>query len=294
VLTTLAAVTVLALGQQTDTTVTVRPGMRLDIDNFGGGISVKTWSQNAVRVQAEHSSRERVEVDASMSSVTVRASSRRGAPSTVDYTITAPAWMELSLHGTYTDIEVDGTQAPVTAETVNGEVKVRGGTGQVSLKSVQGQVTLDGAKGHIDVGTVNEGVTLRNVSGDISVETVTGDVTLEGIESASVEVSTTNGDLQYDGTIKDAGRYSFTTTNGDVTVSVPERANLSVTVSTFNGDFDSSFPVSVTSTHKHRFSFTIGSGSARLEIETFNGDIRLRRPGQGKVKPKHHDDREDN
>src|SRR5713101_5529548 len=281
----------LALGQQTDTTVTVRPGMRLDIDNFGGGISVKTWSQNAIRVQAEHSSRERVEVDAGMSTVTVKASSRRGAPSTVDYTITAPAWMELSLHGTYTDIEVDGTQAPVTAETVNGEVKVRGGTGQVSLKSVQGAVTLENAKGHIDLGSVNEGVTLRNVSGDIAVETVSGDVTLEGVESASVEVSTTNGDVQYDGTIKDGGRYSFSTNNGDVTISVPERANATVTVSTFNGDFDSSFPVSVTSTSKHRFSFTIGSGSARLELETFNGDIKLRRPGQ--VQGKHHDERED-
>ncbi len=38
--TTLAAVAMLALGQQTDTTVTVRPGMRLDVDNFGGGISI--------------------------------------------------------------------------------------------------------------------------------------------------------------------------------------------------------------------------------------------------------------
>ena len=287
---TIAAVATLALGQQTDTTVTVRPGMRLDVDNFGGGISVRTWSQNAVRVQADHSSRERIEVETGLSTVSVKSSSRRGAPSTVDYTITAPAWMELNLHGTYTDIEVDGTQAAVTAETVNGEVQVRGGAGQVSLKSVQGQVTLENAKGHIDVGTVNEGVTLRNVSGDVTVETVSGDVALEGIESASVEASTTNGDLRYDGTIKDGGRYSFATTNGDVTVSVPERANLTVTVSTFNGDFDSSFPVSVTGTKKHRFSFTIGSGSAHLEIESFNGDIRLRRPGQ--VQPKHH--REDN
>src|SRR2546422_6531248 len=37
-----------------------------------------------------------------------------------------------------------------------------------------------------------------------------------------------------------------------------------------NGDFDSCFPVSVTTTTKHRFSFTIGSGSARLELETLD------------------------
>jgi hypothetical protein len=30
---------------------------------------------------------------------------------------------------------------------------------------------------------------------------------------------------------------------------------------------------------KHRFSFTIGSGSARLELESFNGDIQICHPG---------------
>lgn len=288
---TIAAVATLALGQQTDTTVPVRPGMRLDVENFGGGIVVHGWSQNSVRVHASHSSRDRIDVTVQGSTVSLNAQGRHGMAQTVDYEISAPAWMALNLHGTYTDIEVDGTQASVTAETVNGEVKVRGGSGQVSLKSVQGAVTLENAKGHIDLGSVNEGVTLRNVSGDIAVETVSGDVTLEGIESASVEVNTTNGEVQYEGTIKDGGRYSFSTNNGDVTISVPERANATVTVSTFNGDFDSSFPVSVTSTSKHRFSFTIGSGSARLELETFNGDIKLRRPGQ--VQGKHHE-REDN
>ncbi len=288
---TIAAVATLALGQQTDTTVSVRSGMRLDVSNFGGGIVVHGWSQNSVRVQASHSSRDHVDVVIEGSTVSVKAEGRRGMPQTVDYEISAPAWMELNLHGTYTDIEVDGTQGSVTAETVNGEVKVRGGSGHVTLKSVQGAVSLENAKGHIDLGSVNEDITVRNVSGDIAVETVSGSVTLEGVDAASVEVSTTNGDVQYDGTIKDGGRYSFSTNNGDVSISVPERANATVTVSTFNGDFDSSFPVSVTSTSKHRFSFTIGSGSARLELETFNGDIKLHRPGQ--VQGKHHE-REDN
>jgi len=49
--------------------------------------------------------------------------------------------------------------------------------------------------------------------------------------------------------------------------------------------------VSVTNTSKHRFSFTIGSGSARAELETFNGDIKLCRPGQ--LHDKRHNDQED-
>jgi len=284
---TLATFTALALAQQTDTQIAVRPGTRLEVNNYGGGIVVKAWSQNAVRVHAEHSSRDYVDVTLGPSTLVVRASSRRGAPGVVDYTINAPVWMALNLSGMSTDIEVDGTQAAVTAETVNGEIKCRGGAGYVSLKSVEGAIALQQAKGRVEVNTVNEDVTLTDISGDITAETVSGGIVLEGIESANVDVSTVSGDVLYQGTIKDAGHYRFSTHNGDVTLAVPEKTNATISVATFNGDFDSSFPVSVTGTTKHRFGFTIGSGSARIDLETFNGDIRLRRPGQLHEKNRH-------
>ena len=65
-----------------------------------------------------------------------------------------------------------------------------------------------------------------------------------------------------------------------MSVSIPERANVTVSVATFSGDFDSSFPVTLKDKQKHRFTFTLGTGSARLELESFDGSINLRRPGQ--------------
>src|SRR6266699_3040794 len=270
-LATLATLTALAFAQQTDTQIAVRQGIRLEVNNYGGGIVVKAWNQNAVRVHAEHSSRDYVDVNLEPSVLTVKAASRRGPPGVVDYTINAPAWMALNLAGMSTDIEVDGTQGAVTAETVSGEIKCRGGTGYISLKSVEGAVALQDAKGRVEINTVNEGITLTGVSGDITAETVSGDIELEGIESSNVDVNTVSG---------------------DVTLAIPEKANATVSVATFNGDFDSSFPVSVTGTTKHRFGFTIGTGSARLDLETFNGDIKLRRPGKLHVKD-HDNDEED-
>ena len=61
-LATLATFTALAFAQQTDTQIAVRPGTRLDVNNFGGGIVVKAWSQNTVRIHAEHSNRDYVEL----------------------------------------------------------------------------------------------------------------------------------------------------------------------------------------------------------------------------------------
>ncbi|HVH10726.1 MAG TPA: DUF4097 family beta strand repeat-containing protein [Gemmatimonadales bacterium] len=279
-LTTVAMLATLALVQETDTTVPVSAGARLEVNNFGGEIAVKTWTRSAVRIAASHGSRERIQLEISEHAVRVKSEGRRGPPHIVDYDITVPAAMALALTGVYSDISVQGSQGEITAETVQGSIKVSGGVGNVSLKSVQGDVTLENARGRIELNSVNETIKAHQISGDLSAETVNGDINLEQVESANTEASTVNGDVVYDGTIKDGGRYRFSTHDGDLRVSVPEGANVGVSVSTFEGDFSTCFPVRLTEKTKHRFSFTIGSGSARLELESFNGDIRLCRPGR--------------
>jgi len=107
-----------------------------------------------------------------------------------------------------------------------------------------GAVTLEKARGRIDLSSVNEEIRATDVSGDLTAETVNGDIALIQIESANAEASTVNGTITYDGTIKDGGRYRFGTHDGDLRVSVPEKANVSVSVSTFNGDFTACFPFS--------------------------------------------------
>lgn len=277
---TVMAVASLALAQETDTTLEVRPGTRLKADNYGGSITVRSWARSAVRIQASHSSRTRILIDVTATAVIVKSEGRMGPAQMVDYELSVPKWMGVSLQGVYTDIAVEGTEGNVVAETVEGDVELRGGNGTIGLKSVEGDITVTGARGRLDVNSVEGEIRLTDVAGDIVIETVDGDVVLERIDSPSVEANTVDGDITYDGTIKDGGRYRFATHDGDVAVAVAERANVTVAVSTFDGEFDSCFPVRVGDTSKHRFSFVLGSGSARLELESFDGDITLCRPGQ--------------
>jgi DUF4097 and DUF4098 domain-containing protein YvlB len=187
--------------------------------------------------------------------------------------------MAVGVSGVYTDADISGTEADIWVETVQGEVVVAGGGGFVKLQSVQGTVTVRGTRARIEATSVNEGVEVYDARGDVKVETVNGDVVLRGIDAVIVSASTVNGDIEYDGTLKDGGRYEFATHNGDVTIAVPETANLMVGVSTYQGEFDSSFPVTLNEIKpKTRFSFKVGSGAGRLEIESFQGDIKLRRP----------------
>ena len=285
-LATLAALTLAVLGTatHTDTTFAVKPGARLELTNFAGSISVRTWPKNAMRVSAEHSSRVTIQVESSGPTLSLQAMHWRGIPTTVDYEITVPKWMTLELSGVNTDISVENSEAEVSAESVQGDVSVTGGTKSVSATSVEGDVRIARASGKIECSSVNAGVSILGSTGQILVSSINGEINLNDIDSDDVEASTINGGVTYKGSLKDGGSYRFSTHNGEVELTVPERANATVSVATYNGEFTSSFPLQLQfplqeTRRGKRLNFTLGSGSARVELESFQGEIRLRRPG---------------
>jgi DUF4097 and DUF4098 domain-containing protein YvlB len=290
---TLAFATLSLTAQQTDSTVAVERGQRLEVNAFGGEISVGTWARNAVRVEADPSARTRIQISRTATTVDVRTVGRRGTPELIDLRVTVPEWMPLDLSGVYTDISVDGARGPITAETVQGDISVNGGSELVSLQSVEGNVSLSGARGRIEVHSVNQDVQVSGSSGEITAETVNGSVTLRRMDATSVSATTVNGDVEYDGPVKNGGRYSLSSHNGDLTLVVAPGTNATVAVSTFNGEFESEFPVTLTDTKKgRRFSFTLGTGSAQVTLESFQGTIQLVRPGERSSpnKDEHDDD----
>jgi DUF4097 and DUF4098 domain-containing protein YvlB len=274
---------ILTAAQQTDTTVPVGRGQRLEVNAHGGEIRVSAWNQNAIRIQTNASDRDRVQISSSATAVSIRTQGRRGSSSEIELRISAPAWMALNLAGVRTAVSVQGSQGPVSVETVEGEIEVGGGNGLISLRSVQGAVHLRGARGRISVNSVNEDVEVIKSTGDIKAETVNGEIALHQVDATTVDASTVNGDISYNGPVRNGGRYSFSTHNGDITLTVAEATNASVAVSTFNGEFESEFPVPLSGTHKGKgFNFTLGNGSAQVTLESFQGTIELIRPGGDK------------
>jgi hypothetical protein len=271
-----------------DTTLTAQRGQRLEISAQTGDITIRTWARSAVRIQATGEHLARLGIDQSPSMINVRGVSARGFPPKVAFEITVPTWMGVRLSGVNTTMHVAGTDAAVTIETVNGDVDVSGGNGVVSLRSVEGTVKVVGAKGKVDVGSVNSDVTAIDIAGDLQAETVNGDLLLEKVQSDNVDANTLNGDVVYDGTIRANGRYRLVTHNGDIAVTIAEGTSALVSVSTFQGDFESTFPVTLTGRKGKQFDFTLGGGSARLELESFAGTIRLERPGE-RVERRHRD-----
>lgn len=282
-LTTVAVATLSAvvLVQDTDTTLAVDRDARLHVENHRGEVVIETWDREQVRIVAEHDDRERVSIDRVGSLLRVRSRARRGPPGSVEFRITVPRWMPLEVNGPFTDVSVDGVRGDITVETVQGDIDVRGGERLVSLRSVEGDIEVTDARGAIEAGAVNGDVRIDRSSGAVSANTVNGEVYLLSLTSTDIAATTVNGDVVYDGTVDDNGRYRLTTHNGDIAMSLPESANATVSVATFNGELEASFPLALTDFRSGRkFSFVLGAGSATVELQTFQGTIQLRRPGE--------------
>lgn len=257
-----ATAAVFTLNSGADTTIAVPQGLDLQVANFAGSVDIRSWEKNAVRIQADSPGNDKIVIKREDDILLIKGYSQRNVNHTIDLTITAPAWMNLLVSGVNTDVSIDGTRGRVRVDTVHGDIAVVGGRGQIELNAI------------------NQDIHLTDASGRVLSETVNGDLTLQRIVSDSVEVSTVNGEIFYEGTIRDRGVYRFTSHNGDVAVALPKTASATVSVSTFSGEFESDFPVTLKEVRPgRRFCFITGRGSAVVELESFQGTIHIFRPG---------------
>lgn len=269
-----------AAAGKTDRTVPVAKGSRLTIANDAGEVVIKAWNQDSLRVRASHSDRTAVDIQTAANIITVRA--RRAQSRTpIDYEISAPAWLPIKVTGEFAYIGVEGAQSEITAETIRGDIVIKGASGPVTAKSIHGEIIVEDSRGRITATTVNEGIRIAGASGEIVAETTNGDIALEKIGAGTVDVSTVNGDVRVDSSLPAGARVRVETHNGDITMIVPETAGATFTVRTYRGDFQSNLPAKAVEEPRRgrRAVYTLGNGGADVELQSFGGTIRLRRPG---------------
>jgi hypothetical protein len=269
-----------ALAAQTlDTTLAVRSGTRLSVSNISGNISIRSWGRQQIRVEAEYD-RARVEVDDSPGRVIVRTIARRG-DADVDYTITVPTNTTVEVNAVSSDIDVNGVCGDASLSSVSGDVTLDCGAGNVALQSTSGDITASNVRGMLEAGSTSGDVDVQNVRGDVSAHSVSGDISLSDVDGRTVGAETVSGGIEFSGRMADNGRYTFEAHSGDVTVRVAGNLNAQVSVSTYSGDFESDFPITLMpgTRVQREWEFTLGGGGARLALRSFSGSIYLRRGG---------------
>jgi DUF4097 and DUF4098 domain-containing protein YvlB len=268
---------------ETDQTVPVQKGARLDLDDCMGEVLVRTWERDAIRVRARHTSRTKVRVDAVGQVVRIDVDSDRGV-GIADFELTVPAWINASIKGNNCFIDLEGLAGSISAETVEGDVNLRNLSGTVDVSSVEGQVTVEGGRGRVQINTVEANIRITKAAGEIVADSIEGDITLTDSQSAAVELSTVEGTITYSGTLQPSGRYLFTTHEGDVVLAIPENTSATFGVRSFeSGRITTTLPLkqgAAQGRRGQRVVHTLGGGAAQVEIETFEGSVFIRRPGE--------------
>ena len=224
----------------TDTTLPVSPGITLSLRNLSGDIVVRVGNRSEVRVSAVHDRRDQLVAAIQDRRLRLGVRSPDGPPADVDWNITVPAWLPLEIKGIESEIAVTGMRAPVVAQSMRGDVHVSSCQGPMELNSLEGEVHAEDVSGNVTASSVNSVVRMVRVKGPIEAQSINGDIQMDDVSSADVSASTLNGVVYYASKYQEKGRYAFSSHNGKLYVGVDKTQPINVTVSSFNGQVESS------------------------------------------------------
>jgi Toastrack DUF4097 len=215
-----------------------------------------------------------------------------GGRVSIDYTIEVPANTEVRVTTGSGDLNVGGIAGPVTATTGSGDVQMSEIQGDVHATAGSGDMRMEGIQGSAEVTAGSGDVEMKSVGGRVRVKTGSGDITVSSPGNA-INLSNGSGDIRVTGASSDlrirtgsgtltisgspsAGSYwELHAGSGDVTLNVPPTAAFRFHAHTRMGEIQSHLPMTIVEQSRRELRSVIGQGSARVEVETATGDIRL-------------------
>jgi DUF4097 and DUF4098 domain-containing protein YvlB len=130
----------------------------------------------------------------------------------------------------------------------------------LSLKAHNGGIGVSDVRGQIDFSTMNGGVALSRLAGTVKGHTMNGGLSIDlagnGWEGEGMDVKTTNG---------------------GVTLSVPENYSAHLETGTVNGGLKTDFPITVQGEIKRQLSLDLGGGGQTIRAITTNGGVLIKR-----------------
>jgi len=237
---------------------TVGESPRLTVNVIAGEIVIEAGDDAVIRVDVTgaESARGRVEVECRQDGDEVSVRSR-GGQKDAEYHISVPVGCAIQLHTVQADAAISGTRAPLTAETVSGDLTVEDVVGECRLHSMGGDITA------------------RRLHGALVLQTTNGDVTIRQSRLDRFNVHSTNGDFEIETPLTAGERYFAKTVNGDVRLVVPPGTGLLAQLRTLNGEIQSGLPCETINRSRRNWQARINGGGANVEMESVNGDLRI-------------------
>jgi DUF4097 and DUF4098 domain-containing protein YvlB len=196
-------------------------------------------------------------------------------------------------------VRFPGDKHDFSAHDIQGDVNASGDCNDVTLSEIKGKVTTDGEIfGDVHLENVAGPLHLHTSITDIELGALPGDMTLDSDDlrvteargavrvnthAKDVDLSQIYGDVYVNNSrgqisIEPAGAFSIEARNGkgDIEVTLPPDASAAVDVHTRNGDIVSDYPIpSFGEGESKTANWTVGSGKARITLNTDVGDVHV-------------------
>lgn len=275
-----------AAAEDIDRTQNADKDGKVDISNLAGSVEVVGWKRNEIEVTGELGDdvEELIfEVSGKQTTIKVRAPERSWGKKDVssELLIKVPLGSALDISTVSADIDVEGVHGEQDLQSVSGDITSEGFTADLSAETVSGDVDVDGdgKDGDWRLSSVSGDVSANDISGEVDVEVVNGDVEISAGSFGRVKLETVNGDIVFNGSLRQTGRMDIETVNGSVEVEFVGSVSAEFGIETFNGRIRNCFGPKAERTSKYapgwELTFTEGDGEGRVSIETLNGSLSL-------------------
>lgn len=273
--------------QTKERTLDVRPDVTVEVENVAGEVQVESWDRNQVRVSAVYGEDvEEVSIEGGNGRVVVEVklpdwhgSRRRDIEADIE--IMMPRGGSLEVETVSASIDVSGLAGSLELESVSGGIEVEGNPESADLESVSGSIRFRGSGSRVSAESVSGSVTLDGVADRVEASTVSGSVRVTAGQVNRTELESVSGSIDFEGKLSASARFSVSSHSGTIEVTLPADTSATFEVSTFSGNIDNDWGQSAHRTSRYvpskSLDFTVGSGSAEVTVETFSGNVRLRK-----------------
>lgn len=272
-------------------TRSVNADARIDVSNIKGDVTVSGWDRNEVSITGTLGDGAKgLEIEGGGSSLSIKVqppdkqgwfswgSESRMGNTTLD--IKVPHNAEMKIEVVSADVALTGVAGrALNVNGVSGKLRLDSDAKEVDVDSVSGSIDLTGKaeRGHLE--TVSGNVRARGLGGQIKYETVSGDIDAENADYREISAGTVSGDINLRGKPTKDARIDVETMSGDVHLYLPADISAHLSATTFSGSIRSDFGKVKEEERGPGSSLdaTLGGSDARVTLQTFSGDIEVRR-----------------
>ena len=268
--------------------------VRIEVGNVRGKIDVTGWDKAQVQLSGSLGAGSKLEISGDAQHLALRVEGtgsgrwfgRNGPDHDSDLVLHVPRAAALKLEVVSADASVSGIAGKsLNVDGVSGKLTLSSNAPEVEINNVSGEVKFTASapsaatRAHLQ--TVSGDIDAKGLGGRVKLETVSGNIGFDSAQVQELETGTVSGDVRINAAPAAHGRMQLESMSGNIRLRLPAALSAHVEASTFSGSIGSDYGAVQDKGHGPGSSLDarVGEGDTQIHVESFSGDIELRKQG---------------